>query len=162
MLGRFFLLIILFFAQSALANNFVSYFSSIKSEEVNVRKGPNARYSIDWIFRKKGEPVEVIASFEHWLRIRDITGDEGWVRAVMLSKKRSGIIILPQSIKSPTQFVNIYKKAESTSNLIAKIESTQRIWLEHCQKQWCKVKVNNLSGWIEKQYIWGVYANEEF
>jgi SH3-like domain-containing protein len=164
----FFFLTILFFSKITLATNFEPHYASIKSSEVNVRKGPNPRYSIDWVYKKKGEPVEVIAQFEHWNRIRDITGDEGWVKSVMLSKKRTGVIIVspPKNSKKEVGevklYVNLHRKADKSSNIFAKIESSKRISIEQCQKQWCKIKVNNISGWVEKQYIWGVNINEVF
>ena len=35
-------------------------FVSLKSGEVNLRTGPGKRYPIDWIYRRRGLPVEVI------------------------------------------------------------------------------------------------------
>lgn len=165
-----YLSILLFFNSYAFAektDKFVAHFSSIKSSEVNVRKGPNVRYGIDWIYKKKGEPVEVIAEFEHWNRIRDIDGDEGWVKSVMLSKKRTAIIIttIPKNIKQSKDnklFVSLYRKPDNNSNIFAKIEYSKRVYLEECQKEWCKIKVSDVSGWIKKQYLWGVHANETF
>jgi SH3-like domain-containing protein len=158
---------LLFFAQDVLAEKFVPHYASIKSSEVNVRKGPNVRYSIDFVYKKKGEPVEVIAQFEHWNRIKDVTGDEGWVKSVMLSKKRTGVIIISlaknnKQASAPKLFANLYKKPDSSSHIFAKIEASKRIAIEQCQKQWCKIKIHDLSGWIEKQYIWGVHAGEVF
>lgn len=165
---KLFFLIILLFSKDVIATKFEPHYASIKSSEVNVRKGPNVRYSIDWVYRKKGEPVEVIAQFEHWNRIRDITGDEGWVKSVMLNKKRTGIIIAspPKNINKEAGevklFANLYRKADSSSNIFAKVESSKRVSIEQCQKQWCKIKVNDISGWMEKKYIWGVHVNEVF
>jgi SH3-like domain-containing protein len=159
------LLITLLISQAALADKFIPHFSSIKSSEVNVRKGPNARYTIDWVYKKKGEPVEVIAQFEHWNRIRDVTGDEGWVKSVMLSKKRTGIIIIPTNKKEKKNiklFANLHKKPDLNSGIFAKIEASKRVVIEQCNKQWCKIKADNSSGWIEKQYLWGVLINETF
>ena len=157
-----FLLSFLFYSSTSLAiNKFTPYYASIKSGEVNVRRGPNPRYQIDWVFKKKGEPVEVIAQFEHWNCIRDLTGDEGWVNSSMLSKKRTAIIKSDQ-ITNTKSYAKLYRKPEASSRVFANIESTKRVALEQCLKQWCKIKVNNISGWIEKSYLWGVYANEEF
>ena len=148
------------------ADKFVPHFSSIKSSEVNVRKGPNVRYNIEWVYKSKGEPVEVIAVFEHWNRIRDVAGDEGWVKSVMLSKKRTAVINItpPKSSKGKDSklFASLYRKPDNSSNIFAKIESSKRVVIESCQKEWCKIKISNLSGWIKKQYLWGVYAHEVF
>ncbi len=157
----FFILCSLSFNQSALAEKFVSHFASIKSSEVNVRRGPNIRYPIDWVFVKKGEPVEVIGEFEHWKRIRDVNGDEGWVKAIMLSKKRTAVIIIPNSQKNKL-YAELRSKPNHSSNIFAKIAKLKRVIIEQCQKEWCKIKVNNISGWLEKELLWGVYQNEIF
>lgn len=149
-------------------NAFASHFSSIKSSEANVRKGPNTRYSIEWVYKNKGEPVEVIGEFEHWKKIRDFNGDEGWIKSVMLSKKRTAIITItiPKNTKQTNDmkfFASLYRKPDNNSHIFAKIEALKRVTIEECQKEWCKIKVNNtLSGWMRKQYLWGVYSNEVF
>ncbi|MEK6733828.1 MAG: SH3 domain-containing protein, partial [Pseudomonadota bacterium] len=112
-------------------------------------------------YKKKGEPVEVIAKFEHWNRIRDVSGDEGWVKSIMLSKKRTGVIISPKK-KNTKIFINLYCESNNSSNIFAKIETSKRVFIEECQKQWCKIKVNDISGWIEKPFLWGIYINETF
>lgn len=150
----------------AKAEVFSPYFASIKSSEVNVRKGPHTRYSIDWVFKKKGEPVEVIAKFEHWNKIRDISGDEGWVKNVMLSKKRMGIITADKTSSNDKingrDFISVYYNYNNPSKVFAKIEVNRRVQLEECNLKTCKIKVNEVSGWVEKKLIWGVYLNEEF
>ena len=166
MFKRFIIISILLLLNIAHAEKFVPHFASIKSSEVNVRKGPNVRYKIEWVFKKKGEPVEVIAQFEHWNRIRDVTGDEGWVKSAMLSKKRSGVILVTLSKKTKATstkiYANLHSKPDESAPITAKIEASKRINLEECQKQWCKIKVNDRSGWVEKKHIWGVSAQEEF
>lgn len=142
--------------------NFASYYASIKSSEVNVRKGPNARYPIEWVFKKKGEPVEVIAQFEHWYKIKDFSGDEGWVKSTMLTKKRRGVINVKINNDSPSLYALLYDKADVSSQVIAKISHSKRVDITKCNKNWCQIKIVNLSGWIEKFQLWGVYAKEEF
>lgn len=156
------LVLVLFFSNFAYADKFVPYFASVKSSEVNVRKGPHTRYPISWVFKKKGEPVEVIAEFEHWKRIKDVEGDEGWVKSIMLTKKRTAVIVSSRETREHKIFINVYKKPESSSNLAAKIETMKRVSLKQCKKEWCRIEVNQTTGWIEKKFLWGVYANEEF
>ena len=166
--------ITLIICNTCLADKSIPYYASLKFSEVNVRKGPNSRYPISWVYNKKGEPLEIIAQFEQWYRIRDISGDEGWVKSVMFSKKRSGIIIKPKENDLPTAdktfkstnsnkfYATLYKKADNLSRAIGHIEPSIRVSIKECKKQWCKIQSNNVTGWIEKQYLWGVYANEEF
>src|SRR5436853_89841 len=79
---------------AALANNAlpIPRFVSTRASEVNMRTGPNVRYPVRWVFVKKGEPVEILAEFEQWRKIRDHQGDSGWVHETMLSGKRYVIL----------------------------------------------------------------------
>jgi SH3-like domain-containing protein len=67
-------------------------FASLKSDEVNVRTGPGPRYPVDWVFKRKGMPVEIVAEYENWRKIRDFQGASGWVYQGLLTGKRSFII----------------------------------------------------------------------
>src|SRR3977135_1331350 len=49
-------------------------FASLRSDEVNVRTGPGARYPVDWVFKRKAMPVEIVAEYENWRKIRDRQG----------------------------------------------------------------------------------------
>lgn len=79
-------------------------FASIKSNEVNSRVGPTVKSPIEWVFVKKGEPVEITAEYGQWRQIRDVTGEGGWVHSSVLSGKRSVIIkssgVVDRSYKS--------------------------------------------------------------
>ena len=52
----------------------VPRFVSLDADKVNLRTGPGQRYPIDWVLTRRDMPVEVIAQFENWRRIREWTG----------------------------------------------------------------------------------------
>src|SRR5262245_18188433 len=54
-------------------------FVSLKADKVNVRRGPASEHQVAWVFQRRGLPVEIVAEFENWRRIRDNDGEEGWV-----------------------------------------------------------------------------------
>ncbi|MBS0541279.1 MAG: hypothetical protein JSR47_21120, partial [Proteobacteria bacterium] len=53
-------------------------FASLRSDLVNVRAGPGTRYPIEWVFKHKLMPVEIIAEYENYRKIRDWQGAGGW------------------------------------------------------------------------------------
>jgi SH3-like domain-containing protein len=57
----------------------VPRFVSLKADRVNVRSGPNTDQDVRWVYTRAGMPVEIIAEFENWRRIRDWQGADGWV-----------------------------------------------------------------------------------
>ncbi len=130
-------------------------FASIKSNEVNARVGPSIKSSIEWVFIKKGEPIEIIAEYEQWRQIRDINGEGGWVHSSVLSGKRSVIIISPY-------IVNITKSPNDTHKIKAKVHSKVRCLVNKCQNDYCQVSCKNKTGWLPKSAIWGVYKTENF
>ena len=71
----------------------VPYFVSLAAGEVNLRTGPGVRYPIDWVYKRRALPVEVIAVFDHWRQIRDWQGTVGWVHQNMLSTRRTLIVV---------------------------------------------------------------------
>src|SRR5712672_2228094 len=73
-LALVFLLIVLL-GRSAEAADTQPYFLSIKNEKTFMREGPGENHRIKWIYHRKGLPVEVIASFEVWRRVRDAAGE---------------------------------------------------------------------------------------
>ena len=61
---------------------------TIKAGRVNVRRGPSLEDNVLWTYVRPGLPVEIIAEFDSWRRIRDVEGQTGWVKSVMLDGRR--------------------------------------------------------------------------
>ncbi len=133
----------------------VPRFVSLKSDEVNVRTGPGTRYPIAWVYRRAGMPVEVIEEYDLWRKIRDVEGTTGWVHKSMLDGKRTAMI----RGKSP-RVLRIDPEASAKPMLKAEPMVTGR--LLECQPDWCRIQLSGRKGWVEKKYLWGVYAAEIF
>src|SRR5437867_9540463 len=70
----------------------VPRFVSLHADRVNLRTGPGRQYPIEWVFKRKELPVQIIAQFEHWRRVRDWDGTEGWVQQHMVTGKRTVVV----------------------------------------------------------------------
>ena len=127
-------------------------FASLRSDEVNVRTGPGSRYPIDWVFKRKGMPVEIVAEYENFRKIRDWQGASGWVYQSLLTGKRSFII--------PSKVANLYKTPATSAEVIAKLEPEVMGEIRSVPGDWCRVKVSSVSGWLQRTEIWGVYKSE--
>lgn len=127
-------------------------FAALKSDEVNVRTGPGPRYPVDWVFRRKMMPVEIVAEYENWRKIRDWQGTGGWVYQGLLTGKRSFIV--------PTKAVSLHRTPARTAEVVAKLEPEVTGMIESCSGNWCRVKVSGTSGWLERGDLWGVYKSE--
>jgi len=127
-------------------------FASLRSDEVNVRTGPGSRYPIDWVFKRKAMPVEIVAEYENYRKIRDWQGATGWVHQSLLTGKRSFIIA--------SKPVSLHKTPAPAAEVIAKLEPEVVGEIRSCSGEWCRVKVSSVSGWLERTDMWGVYKSE--
>ncbi len=91
-------------------------FVSLKAEKVNVRRGPSSDHPVAWVFQRKGLPVEIVAEFENWRRIRDSDGEEGWILQNMLAGKRTAMM----APWKQGQTIPLYERPGANSGLVAR------------------------------------------
>lgn len=127
-------------------------FVSLKSDEVNVRTGPGLRYQIKWVIRRNGLPLEVIAEYEQWRKVKDIDGDDGWLHSSMLSNERSAMVIAEGEI--------LRKDAAADAEPVAKIEKGAIAELLECTREFCRLHTGDYKGWVNRQSLWGIYPEE--
>lgn len=155
---KLFAIVILFFPAYALAagesGQPVPRWVSLKSNEVNVRTGPGTRYPIQWIYRRDAMPVEVIEEFDLWRKVRDVEGATGWIHKSMLQGRRTIII------KSGEAKI-LRTDPTPDSRPVVKAQPLVIGQLMECKPLWCRIQVDKHRGWLEKKFLWGVYAAEE-
>jgi SH3-like domain-containing protein len=131
------------------------HFMSLRSNEVNLRAGPGEQYPIQWVYRRKGLPVEIIDSYDVWRHVRDWQGTIGWIQVRLLSATRTVII------KADTR--TIYQEPARDSPALAKLEPGVIANLLECRNAWCRVETRGrrvVRGWLLRSEIWGVTADE--
>lgn len=136
-----------------IAKNPHPYFVSLKPNEVNVRVGPGHNYPIDWVYLKAGFPVEVIAAFDTWRKVRDSEGTIGWVHQTMLSSKRHALVQTPE--------VFLYPSADATASPIARLQKGVLVDLLKCPGEWCQIRIGDFKGWLNRNALWGLYPQEK-
>ena len=129
-----------------------SRFVTIKPDEANVRSGPGMRYPVRWIFVQPGIPVEVLAEYENWRQIRDWEGQEGWIHAAMLSRKRSIIVTGEKR--------TLYRRADADAPPVVTLKPGIVAQIENCNKEWCRIEVRNNRGWLRRGEFWGIEPGE--
>ena len=130
----------------------VPRFVSLKADEVNVRVGPGRQYPLKWTFVVAGVPVEIIAEWDNWRKIRDWEGQEGWVHSAMLSSKRTVIVTGAKR--------TLYRRADATSPPVVRLRPGIIAAVEDCNDDWCRIEVRNYRGWLKRGDFWGVYPDE--
>ncbi len=93
--------VVMFFAQPILAetakkgpvtNLPMPRYVSLKAGEANARRGPSLSHKIDWVYKRRGVPLEIYAEYENWRRVRDYEGAGGWIHYSLLSGVRTVLI----------------------------------------------------------------------
>ncbi|MBT3533455.1 MAG: hypothetical protein HN478_06230 [Rhodospirillaceae bacterium] len=128
-------------------------FVSLRKDEVNVRTGPGTRYPVDWVFTHKNMPVEIVAEFDSWRKVKDWEGTIGWVHKSMLSGKRW--IIVPKGTQK------LHRENNPKAPVVARLKKRVIARLRQCRGAWCEVNLSGIKGWIRRSKIWGVYRSEK-
>ncbi len=130
-------------------------FVSFRSDHINGRSGPGSRYPIEWVYTQKGAPVEVVAEFELWRKVKDWQGSESWIHKSMLSNKRTAKVITPGEN-------NLYAEPDYKSKVIARAEDETVAEIVKCPAEhgFCLLKFGQISGWMSKNNLYGVYKEE--
>lgn len=132
-------------------------FVSLKAGRVNVRVGPGENYKVAWVFTRAAHPVEVIAEFDTWRRVRDSDGEIGWVFQSLLSSRRTAVVT-PWSTQEPRA---IRASAAADAPVTAYLQPGVTAAVERCRDGWCDLSGAGFSGWISQDQLWGVYPDEE-
>jgi SH3-like domain-containing protein len=132
-------------------------FVSLKAERVNVRRGPSSDHQISWVFTKKGLPVEIVAEFEQWRRIRDSEGAEGWVFHSMLTGKRTAMVAPWKKNRS----IPLRAAAEHNAATVALARPGVIADIDTCNGNWCELTAGGYQGYVEQSMLWGVYPGEQ-
>ena len=126
----------------------VPRFVSLKFGKVNGRTGPSRDHPIAWQYQRRGLPLIVVAETEMWRKVRDITGDESWVRKPALSGEKFVLTLEDTALRA---------KPKTTARITAQSDPNAVLKLESCtDTNWCKVVANNgLKGWAQRHKLWG-------
>ncbi|WP_425464058.1 SH3 domain-containing protein [Pacificibacter maritimus] len=127
-------------------------FVSLKATEANARRGPSLSHRIDWVFKLRGYPLEVIAEYGHWRRVRDFEDATGWVHYSLISGARTALV--------QHETVDLHARADLSSRLTAQAEKGAVLRLLECNIEWCKASAGGHKGWLKKTGLWGVRPDE--
>jgi SH3-like domain-containing protein len=128
-------------------------FASLRANEVFMRTGPGTRYPVEWIYRRRDLPVQIIAEFDTWRKVRDWNGAVGWVHRAMLSGRRTAITVADETVLRRAPDMNAPAVARAEAGVVARILS--------CDGAWCRIDAGGMTGWAPRRTLWGTSANEK-
>jgi len=127
-------------------------FVSIAASRANLRTGPGRQYPIDWVYVRAETPLQVIAEFGQWRKVRDIDGTTGWMHRRLLSGRRTAIIVGKRR--------TAHAEPKLSSRVVLYVDAGVVALVRQCGGGWCRIKVGSNSGWIPRRYLWGSITRE--
>jgi SH3-like domain-containing protein len=139
-------------------------FFSLKSNPINLRKGPGVQYPKAWVFRREGLPVQILRKHGHWRQVRDSDGATGWILRTLISRRRTALVA-PWQLKEPTAkargtLIVMHSSARRRSRIVAKLEAGTLVSLKSCDGAWCHVSIGRFRGYVRQEQLWGVSPQE--
>ncbi|MCW8087932.1 SH3 domain-containing protein [Roseococcus sp. MDT2-1-1] len=132
-------------------------FSALRSNDVNLRVGPERRFPVEWRYQRSDLPVQIIREHEQWRRIRDPDGVEGWVHSSNLQPGRRTFLVKTEGD------VPLRRRPEDGAAPVARLRPGVIGRIRGCDgdSAWCEVQVQDRRGFIRRAEIFGVLPEEE-
>jgi len=127
----------------------VPRYVSLKYSASNGRTGPTNAHPVKWQYKRRGLPLIIVAETEIWRKVRDVNGDESWMKRQLLGNKR---MVLVRSA------IIIRAKPRSDAPKRAFAAKGALLELDTCNaKGWCRIidQKRNLSGYALRSMLWG-------
>lgn len=126
----------------------VPRYVSLKFDRVNARAGPGDDHRLLFVYRVKGLPVQVVAETSEWRRVCDPEGSLVWVHKRTTDGRRT-------VMNTQSQRVTLFRRPRPDAKPAAFLNSKALATLDKCDKGWCRVKVDGVSGWAKEGDLWG-------
>ena len=130
-------------------------YASLKTDDVNMRSGPGARYPVLWTYKRRELPVRIEREFDIWRLVEDMDGTKGWLHQATLTGRRTFVI-------TGTESRDLRTEASDTSAAVAVLKPgvVGRIRACEANAAWCQVQVGEYRGWLARADFWGSDAGE--
>lgn len=129
-------------------------FVSLQKNEANMRAGPGLEYPIEWTYLRRDLPLEVIAEYRSWRKVRDWEGNSGWIHQSMLDGRRTLIVTADRCA--------VRGGSVGDSPVVAIAETGVVGHLIECPRglSMCRVQFGERGGWIDRETFWGIHEGE--
>ncbi len=132
----------------AAAEAFQPHYVSQRPKEAFLREGPGYAYKVLWVYRHKGYPFQVTASYDIWRRVKDADGIVGWMSAQMLSDSRT--VLVTGKGRAELRAGN-----DLGTKIVGLADPGAILNLKSCSGEMCRVSADRVDGWMTKARLWG-------
>lgn len=122
-------------------------FLSIKGNTVNIRAKPTTQSEIAWELIN-GYPVQVIATQDDWVKVKDFEGALGWVHKPLTSTEAHYLI--------KGNMINLRSGPSTKHGVVTKLNKYDIVKTLEKNDGWAKVKTaDGQEGWLLESLGWG-------
>jgi len=126
----------------------VPRYVSLKFGKVNARAGPGDDHRLLWVYQVRGLPLQVVAETAEWRRVCDPQGELVWVHKRTTDGRRTAINM--QATATPLR-----RRPKDVSRVSAYLNPRALASVVRCEKDWCRVKADDVTGWVRAGELWG-------
>lgn len=126
----------------------VPRWAALRAKEVNARNGPSTDNAVLWTYTHPGLPVQIISETRDWRLICDPTGGVAWVSRTLLTNRKQVLTLGGDKVQM---------RADPNDAAVVKavIQPNAMVALDACNKGWCRVSVEGVTGWLPQKQLWG-------
>jgi SH3-like domain-containing protein len=126
----------------------VPRYISLKFDKVNARAGPGGDHRLLFVYHAKGLPLQVVAETSEWRRVCDPQGAVVWVH----KRTTEGRRMVMNTTDAP---VALLRRPRTGAATRAYLNPRALAALDRCERGWCRVRADGVSGWTRQGELWG-------
>lgn len=132
----------------------VPRWASLRTDEVNLRVGPGQRYPIEWVYKRRDLPVQILREFELWRLVEDQDLIKGWVHQATLVGRRNFVVTGGER--------TLRGSPEDAAPVVAQLKPGVVGGIRSCKpsSDWCEVQVQDYRGFLKRSEFWGTFSGE--
>lgn len=141
-------------AVGSVTGNPLPRWAALRSDEVNLRRGPGTRFPIDWLYHRRDLPVRILRENDVWRLIEDQDGIKGWVHQATLVGHRGFALTVPQA--------TLRRSPSDESDAVAYLKQGVVGRLRSCEAKsdWCEVQAGDYRGYLRRSQFYGSNPGE--
>jgi SH3-like domain-containing protein len=126
----------------------VPRYVSLKFDKVNARAGPGDDHRLLWVYRVRSLPLQVVAETPEWRRVCDPDGQLAWVHKRTTDGRRTAMNVAPDPAP-------LRARPRLDARVVAYLKPRALADLVRCDKDWCRVRADDASGWVRAGDLFG-------
>ena len=141
-------------AHGSVTNLPLPRWASLRADEVNLRVGPGLRFPIEWQYRRRDLPMQILREVDVWRLVQDQDGVKGWVHQQTLTGRRSFVVKPYEAVLRAAAADEAAPVARLKAGVVGRIRACA------AGAAWCEVQVADYTGFLRREQFFGSEPGE--